>query len=492
MDTPAPPATGEGLPSFAFAPNRVSPLDKNKTYRKTEEFKAAAIRHFRSSPSLALLHKPYRTMFRSANPLKKAVYDYPMGVVENQCDAQKNKEEGRNPYVANQMEQMSRAVFAGVEQQDAVNVLTMAEDAALAGATNDDECVPNRDVDFFAKKWMIAHDGSVGERIDRKVESERLGTMVMDRFKGAARWRTLLMDALAQRPVCNRHDMTDAFLVAMQRLLNAYAAVVAKVLGRRRPHEQRSDFAVLTPEQMNFGTLRALGVDPGTRNKGVCLLELVGMRAPPEGVAAITRTNSPLDPDPVFRILCWELVDLDTPWSDIRGHARLSSFVTVAAQSPLIEPDYETDNRKLDAFFKPVVGGAADAVTTVAPTPKKRKRISDEDGEPDVKRRRRVAPTPTGDHDGAPARAVVSTSIDQFFKPPKRKRDGDDDDEPVQSRRTKRRRVVPAASTPPPPTTTDELVSDLLLEDETVARLLAPPPDRIVIDVTDEPDVRTD
>jgi hypothetical protein len=169
------------------------------------------------------------------------------------------------------------------------------------------------------KKWLVLHDGSYERgREERKDVSEKVGTALFAYYK-ADNVSALLRLARDHRPPLNRHDMCDAYLQAMSLVLRMYSKIAQAVLGRRKPHEQRSETPVLTFEQMQSGgTLRVLGLDPGVRNFGFCLLEFTGMEM-------TGNQTDPMgsEPEPMFRILSMQLIDLYSPYDPVHGHAVL-------------------------------------------------------------------------------------------------------------------------------------------------------------------------
>jgi hypothetical protein len=110
------------------------------------------------------------------------------------------------------------------------------------------------------------------------------------------------------------HDMTDVVGQAMHEALRLYQKYATSILPRRRPHEVRSKTPVLTPEQLHHGTIRVSAFDPGFKAAGLCLVELVGMQLP-AGV-----TDPAVEPEPVFRVLLLQLLDLTCAAQPARIH----------------------------------------------------------------------------------------------------------------------------------------------------------------------------
>src|SRR5262249_50679544 len=157
------------------------------------------------------------------------------------------------------------------------------------------------------KKWLMKHDGSYGPpgdrkkaREERKKVSEAMVHQLIEHY-AMTRWRALFADAKEQK--LNRHDMSDAYLLAMQRAEEAYALHSKTQLPRRRPGEQRADCPLLTETQRaNGGTIRVFGVDPGLTNMGMCLVELVAQQLPPRDKGVDEDK-----PEPLFRLLTLQL-----------------------------------------------------------------------------------------------------------------------------------------------------------------------------------------
>jgi len=335
---------------------------------------AALERHLRQSPTMRALYEPYLSLARKIELPVLSVENQPEGAFSN--------------FAERELTDISNDTFWAVREQDKqlkdtdafqrkVLDLANSSDAAHVEGLPDVNPQLDRACLFAQKKWLLAHDGSVGTRTERKAECERTSMQVFEVYRNTYALRSFIGDVKAAR--LNRHDMMDAFQQGMATALQIYARLAAKVMPRRRPHEVRSD----TPELLdvwrtNTGTIRVLAVDPGLRNIGVCLIELVRMQLP---VANASGTCTPLlrgaahEPEPHFRVLLMELLDLDTPWSDLRGHA-VASFVPLAQSVPsVMEPDY-SNTRDIKDYFLPTA--APQAVATddgfVKAAPNKRKR----------------------------------------------------------------------------------------------------------------------
>ncbi len=105
----------------------------------------------------------------------------------------------------------------------------------------------------------------------------------------------------------NEHDLCDAFLLALQ-------------AAEKRARKGKEPFPI-----------RAIGIDPGTRNLGVCVLDVISLsqRDPrPDGSA-----RAPL---PVIRVLYWALVDLEEP--DAKQKLPYTIKVALAEETPVYLP----------------------------------------------------------------------------------------------------------------------------------------------------------
>jgi hypothetical protein len=252
-------------------------------------------------------------------------------------------------------------------------------------------------VTWALRKWLVPRDtpgtgsgDAAKRRAEHKRKAEQAATLLFERYKNSEGARELFQEARLRS--ANRHDMCDALLMGIFYLLKLYAVHAQDVLGRRRPHEERPDCPVLSPEQLNGGTLRALVIDSGSANMGLCFLELVGMVAPPEGrpgvMAGLDSAPNCADPEPRFRILALELIDLKRPWSETRGQA-VVTYSRPAAEAPVMEPDYFTSMKPLTSYFPTVL------------KKRQRKDVEDEKGGPEEKvkkprkKKQKVEPPPT-------------------------------------------------------------------------------------------------
>ena len=260
----------------------------------------ALAQHLQSA-ACDVLYAPYKTV--------QGAQELPVVVTENQSDQQ------RNAYADRLMTDLSkRAWDAARERDDATPQLVP---------------LPERGCVHALKKWLVPRN--LGTREDNKAVSQAVARALLSTYPAGAGLLRDMFDTAAERGL-NQHDMADALLLAMQEALRQYAAHTKTVLSRRRRGEKRSDTPPLTPEQMSGGgTIRVVGIDPGERAMGLCVLELVRMEYTP------TRSSARGDdPEPVFRVLLLQLVDLQSPWSPTQGHAVL--HWSPAEPVPLLEP----------------------------------------------------------------------------------------------------------------------------------------------------------
>jgi hypothetical protein len=189
-----------------------------------------------------------------------------------------------------------------------------------------------RTFDYLLKKYGLGRTAEdAHNRPKHKQDAERLTRVMWDRYDA-----TELLDEFARaeqaKPPMNRHDMADAFLLAMECAVRRWTLYCKEVLPRRKRGEMRPDAAPL-PDDPDRGTIRVLGIDPGTRNIGVCLLELVGMQLPPlpDGDA-----SAAAEPEPLFRVLMLDLVDLKALPLAVLHHA--------PAAPRLLRPNYDHED----------------------------------------------------------------------------------------------------------------------------------------------------
>ena len=129
-----------------------------------------------------------------------------------------------------------------------------------------------------SNKYGMAQDGRYGKRTNRKEEAVRVTRQLLEKYDAVH--ELAMLDACRDAKM-NEHDLCDAFLLALQSAVD-----------------------VQTGTQPLIGVVRVVGVDPGTRNLAVCLLEVSGLQpVPPQP------DGTPRAPDPLFRVLYWALID---------------------------------------------------------------------------------------------------------------------------------------------------------------------------------------
>jgi len=204
-------------------------------------------------------------------------------------------------------------------------------------AINDERCAadptyPEQLIHFGQKKYMVPHTGeNGGEREDNKRVSEAVMDSLIQHYEATAVGR--LIDDLRERKL-NRHDVADALLLALEKAMSIYKALAKTILPRRKRGEKRPAHPVLTPDQMgDGGTIRVLGIDPGTTNLGLCLVELVAQQLPP--------TDAGNEPEPLFRILLMQLVNLNQE-ALFRRYPDHWAIADIGAPTPILTPVYDT------------------------------------------------------------------------------------------------------------------------------------------------------
>lgn len=345
---------------------KYNPLGAGTKYMQQKAAEKALKRHLQSSPTMAPLYEVYKSI--------EGHYEQPIVCIENQCDQQHSN------YVQNDMTRISHRSGEVIFNYDQKHEEERQREAMAMGATAETLSLRRREQPFFAqRKWLMQRGTNPNDRPAHKRESQKRGTHVMNNYTNCAGVRAAWDDARAKGLGTHIHDMTDAFLQIMQALLLLYQIYAQSVLGNRRPGQVRSEFPILTPEQMHGGgTLRGIGIDPGINALGLCIVELGWMVAPPED-----RADTPIiqgyewaprqHPEPVFRILLMELVDLTAPWSDTHGYAQVS-YRPNPHPGEWMFPDYLTQYPKIEHLFaaqrkrkKP-----GDKETTTTTTTKKR------------------------------------------------------------------------------------------------------------------------
>ncbi len=98
------------------------------------------------------------------------------------------------------------------------------------------------------------------------------------------------------------------------------------------------------------------------------LLEFVGMQSVPADRVATSVLHghgwTRGDPEPCFRILLAELIDLDSDWSDTRGHA-VVTYQPIQFPGEVMRPEYHLEYGRIENLF----------YESAADKKKKRKRV---------------------------------------------------------------------------------------------------------------------
>lgn len=386
------------------------PAGPESAYMEQERQVDALYRHLQESPTLSCLYIPHLTLARHI--------ELPILVVENQPPP---------TFVTGSvwfemmrlvtLQRLANTAIHAVRKRDVelavamgpltpVDIQALVEDAereayppSVATTLTASLSLPTVDMErarqFKQKKWLLDRttestrlprypnekDAAYKKRLRafNKAEIERLILGAIEAYTNTLDVRCFF--AALKAAGLNCHDVCDALGLAMQKALDQFADVASALLPRRRPHEVRSDTPPLFHvEQTRAGTVRVAAMDPGITNIGFCVIELAGMVAPPEGRAPLLR-GAPDEPEPVFRILCLELIDLKRPWSDALGQAVRSYHPTNPAW---MAPDYTTP-RDLRNVFLPLPSVPAAAAAPIPP--KKRKRAVHIKEEPDGDRK---------------------------------------------------------------------------------------------------------
>ena len=236
------------------------------------------------------------------------------------------------------------------------------------------------------RKYGMRHDGSHGTYAGRKATSIVVATALLERYCA-----TPLLEVLdAARDAKHKlDDLCDALLLALVTAVEWFALAAKDRDPKARPLRDGAR------SQVVGGTLRVLGVDPGTSNYAHCLIE-VSELLPPHAVTPASALPSGggsggvaeeeadyaeadgdllREPQPVFRVLLWELLHLNEggPTGTVKVHYAL-------------HPD------QLDRapFYRPAVRDIADMMRAPATSvsAKKRKRAPEDDAEPTKKKAR--------------------------------------------------------------------------------------------------------
>lgn len=281
--------------------------------------------------------------------------ELPMVAIENQHDGV------RNAWADKQLMELTQKMVKAIQKEDASR--------ALPGAA--------RTFDYVLKKYGLKRtEEDAHDRAKHKQDSERLTRAMWDRCD-AVELLAVFARAADATPRFNCHDMADAFLVAMECAVRRWTMYCKEL---RLPLTN-----TLAP-----GTIRVLGIDPGTRNLGVCLLELVGMQAPRLPADTNAELQKMADPEPVFRVLLLDLVDLKST-----GDLAVVHHEAAAGSAPVRRPNHDHEDIGVlmkRAADKVAAKKAAAAQRKAAREAKKRECANaDADEPPPAKKRKKEA-----------------------------------------------------------------------------------------------------
>jgi hypothetical protein len=297
------------------------------------------------------------------------VRELPMVVIENQADGAKSG------YARMQFTQFAEDAIDCIHARD-----RELFGEALADATGP---LPVRTINFVQKKWLVPHTGELGERVDNKNVAETLLWELIAHYS-ATELRRLFDDLKAAK--LNRHDVADAFLMAMHRAQELYVGHARSQLPRRKRGDPFPP--VLTAAQLGGGgTIQVVGIDPGFTNLGICHLELVAQQQPPLDAGRPANLTEPL-----FRVLSMQLVNLH-----LQELARryLNSYATMQLGAPtrLYAPDYSSGD--IRTFFQRALTVVEQHKSQKEKKEKKRKRAHpDPSPNPSTSKRARTLPQP--------------------------------------------------------------------------------------------------
>jgi hypothetical protein len=392
---------------------RTQPLNKeekqNAVLQQTRREKALK-RHLTTSPTILKsgLYEPHWTY--------EGKYELPRVVTENQCDSVMN--EG----VDNAMTRISVLAREYIVKMD-TKMDMQAKVAALKASDNRPfaEFVPTREIAFSIKKFLMAHDKTYGDmataemekkgdllahvqqienfgerrkaerrywgrwnyrkRAIRKRISREIGLHMNENYTNMAGLTGMFDELKALGKGDHIHDVTDVLLQGLQCDMSWFGIYAQGLLGPRDRGVPRPRYPCLTPEQMHSGgTLKKLIIDPGLKNIGLMLLEFVDMQSVPADRVATSVLHghgwTRGDPEPCFRILLAELIDLDSDWSDTRGHA-VVTYQPVQFPGEIMRPEYHLEYGRIENLF---YESAADKKRKRAQTAGSRKRLRKTDG----------------------------------------------------------------------------------------------------------------
>jgi len=204
---------------------------------------------------------------------------------------------------------------AGMQRlQEAIAGVLLRADLRHSGGTRE------RTMERAMGKFGMQHSGK--DRAENKREAVRIVRALALAYE--AHDLTATLDA-AWEARENEHDLCDALLLVLQ--------VVDRAMRERGL----------------AGPLLGLGIDPGTRNLAVCVIDALGLA--PRGLGADGKT--PRAPLPIFSVRFWALIDLEpADGSPFVIKVQLPHGPTPHYVPPLAPPDGVDDPLEQELSFK--------------------------------------------------------------------------------------------------------------------------------------------
>ncbi len=162
------------------------------------------------------------------------------------------------------------------------------------------------------KKYAMHNNGDHGDNSARKETSIAIARNLFTQYLAQEYLDFLEQTHLAGHEV---DDMTDAFLLALEWIIDHYVTMCLNLFEHEMPHNWnplRVGTAGKIEEALKDTTLVMFGIDFGTVNYADCLVQLKGLR-PGRWENYVTDTGETKRHflgKPVFRILRWRLLDL--------------------------------------------------------------------------------------------------------------------------------------------------------------------------------------
>ena len=209
----------------------------------------------------------------------------------------------------------------------------------LVEVADDERGVTTRLILNRSKKWGMHNNGDE-EYPERKTDSIRNVRNLLA-HSGARDLAAFLEAVHASGQKLD--DLTDAFGLALEAACELYAKGF-KALGLGKKPLQLG-----TPNP-TLGTVRVLGIDPGTINFAFCLLEVTGFEPGTHETYTLSdgvTIKEHFLSSPIFRVLHWEVVNLET--DQVKGHFALSAdaLATAPYYSRNVVPERMQDAPKL-------------------------------------------------------------------------------------------------------------------------------------------------